>query len=176
MPYPQRPPMPVKRRRWYRRKRVLLPLALLVCLVVLNNAGDQTDPGAVLPPLTARDGILEFTVTGVECGLSTLGAPAVERAAQGQLCTVALRVRNFGSASRRVDVGSQTLHDDDGRAFDAERDAWIYLPESVPFFQREINPGNELSATLVYDIARDAVPAKLEVHDSPFSGGASITL
>ncbi|HEY0639357.1 MAG TPA: DUF4352 domain-containing protein [Pseudonocardiaceae bacterium] len=148
---------------------MLVPLVLVLLLVLLSN-GDRPEPE--LPPLTARDGILEFTVDALRCGQSEVGA----RRAQGQLCTVRLRVSNFGTSARRVDVGSQTLYDGAGRAYDADRTAWTYLPESAPFFRQEINPGNELTATLVFDVAADAEPERLEVHDSPFSGGASITL
>ena len=164
----------VRRRRWYRRKRVLIPAALLAVIAALSNADER--PGDALPPLTARDGILEFTVTGVSCGNDSLGTGPVARQAQGQLCTVALRVRNFGGDTRKVNVGSQKLHDRAGRRFSADTGAWVYLPASVPFFQQDINPGNEVNATLVYDIAEDAVPAKLEVHDSPLSGGTTIKL
>ena len=173
----QRPPHAVvapRRRRWYRRKRVLLLLAVLVALLLNESA--ERNPAADLPPLTARDGILEFTVTGVECGTSPVGTPGLARRPQGQLCQVRLRVRNFGSDVRRVHVGSQKLYDGTGRQFRADDGAWVYLPESVPFFREEVNPGNQVSATLVFDIAAGAEAARLEVHDSPLSGGASITL
>jgi len=149
---------------------------LLLGLLFLNNAADQPDTGPDLPPRTARDGILEFAVTSLECGQQSLGGPGLERQARGQLCEVEVHVRNFGSDTRKVNVGSQKLYDSTGRAFSADGGAWLYLPASAAFFREEINPGNELTATLVYDIAADAVPARLVVHDSPFSGGATITL
>ena len=173
-PVPGRAPVAWRPRRWYRRKRVLILVILLAILAILNT-DDGSGSGAALPPLTARDGILEFTATDVSCGNRSLGSGPLARRAQGQLCTIALRVRNFGDGTRRVHVSSQKLRDRDGRTFSADAGAWIYLPAAVPFRQ-EINPGNEISATLVYDIAADAVPAKLEVHDSPFSNGATITL
>jgi eukaryotic-like serine/threonine-protein kinase len=163
-------------RRWFLRKRVLL-LAAVTTVVVISSANRPPEQPQNLPPLTARDGLLEFVVMGMECGKPSLGEPGLQqRRAQGQLCTVRLRVRNFGDEARRVHVGSQRLHDGTGRVFSADDAAWVYLPEAAPFLQQEINPGNEVTATLVYDIAPDAVPKLLEVHDSPLSGGASITL
>lgn len=153
---------------------MLLPLVSIIILLILANRSDSRQQN--LPPLTARDGILEFAVDDVKCGQSALGKPPAQRRAQGQLCTVGLRVRNFGNEARRVYVGSQKLHDKAGRTFSGDNGAWTYLPESAPFFNQEINPGNEVTATLVYDISADAVPQRLEVHDSPLSRGASITL
>jgi hypothetical protein len=37
-------------------------------------------------------------------------------------------------------------------------------------------PGNSLTGTVVFDIPVDAVPASLELHDSLFSGGVTVTL
>lgn len=178
MPRPGYPPVQPavkrRRRRWYTRKRFLLMAAVIALVAVLNRGDGNT--GQSLPPGTARDGILEFTVVDWECGRKTLGAPPYVREAQGQLCTFDLRVRNFGDQARMVYVGSQKLHDAAGRAFSADETAWMYLVDARPFFQHEINPGNELDGTLVYDVAADSQPTGLVVHDSPFSGGAVIQL
>ncbi len=39
-----------------------------------------------------------------------------------------------------------------------------------------INPGNEITAKIVFDIAKEATVAKLELHDSPLSGGVMVIL
>ena len=163
-----------RRRRWYTRKRFLMLVVLVVVLAVINNGDGKTEQP--LPPGTARDGILEFTVLDWRCGLDSVGTLPLVRQAQGQLCTVRLQVTNFGGQSRRVFVGSQKLRDDAGRVFDADGGAWGYLEAARPFVEQEINPGNELIGMLVYDIAEDAQPIQLLVHDSPFSGGAPIQL
>jgi hypothetical protein len=173
VPRPQ--PKAPRRRRWYTRKRLLLPVALIGILVLLASKDDgRKDPK--LPAGTGRDGILEFTVTGWECGKSSLGKPPAVHETQGQLCTVALRASNFGNEARRVQVNSQKLHDASGRTYNADGGAWIYMEQARPFFQHEVNPGNELVGTLVYEIAKDAAPQRLELHDSPLSGGVSIAL
>jgi eukaryotic-like serine/threonine-protein kinase len=173
VPRPKAPPR--RRRRWYARKRFLLPIALVVILVVLaSNDDGRKEPQ--LPAGTARDGILEFTVTGWECGKQSLGKPPAVHQTQGQLCTVALRARNFGDEPRRVHVSSQKLRDAAGRTSNADGGAWIYLEQARPLFNHEVNPGNELAGTLVFEIAKDATPQQLEVHDSPLSGGAKLAL
>jgi hypothetical protein len=62
---------------------------------------------------------------------------------------------------------------DDQLLIDTE--AAIYLPESQSLYE-EINPGNTLTGTVVFDIPVDAVPAALELHDSKFSGGVTVDL
>jgi eukaryotic-like serine/threonine-protein kinase len=170
VPAPARPPR--RRRRWFTRKRFLLPLALIVVLVIASNSDGEPE----LLTGTARDGILEFTVTGWECGKPSLGTPPVVHETQGQLCTVALRVSNFGNEPRKVHPNSQKLRDADGRTFNGDGGAALYLEQARPFFWHDINPGNELAGTLVFEIAKDATPRQLEVHDSPFSGGTSLAL
>jgi hypothetical protein len=173
--YPVRHGAPVwRRRRWYTRKRYLL-LAVLVLVLVLINKDRGNGKTEQLPPSTVRDGILEFTLLGWRCGLSSLGTPPLARQAQGQLCTFELRVHNFGDGSRRVYVSSQKLRDAAGRTIEPDGIAWGYLEQARPFLH-EINPGNEVTGVLVYDIAKDSQPQQLEVHDSPLSGGATITL
>jgi hypothetical protein len=41
-------------------------------------------------------------------------------------------------------------------------------------FLKEINPGNSVKGTLVFDMPKDAKPATIEMHDSRFSGGVVV--
>lgn len=43
-------------------------------------------------------------------------------------------------------------------------------------FLNTINPGNSVDGTLVFDVPEGLAPAAVELHDSPFSGGATVTL
>ena len=43
-------------------------------------------------------------------------------------------------------------------------------------FLNQINPGNTVKGVLVYDMPKGAVPASIELHDSMFSGGATVSL
>lgn len=40
----------------------------------------------------------------------------------------------------------------------------------------EINPGNEVTGNLIFDIPKDATPAKVELYDSALSGGVGVNL
>ena len=75
-PAAYRVPEPRPRRRWWRRKRLLIPLALLVLLAFLperDPAPAAPEPGLGEP---VRDGQLEFVVRDVRCGVRAAGQRA----------------------------------------------------------------------------------------------------
>jgi hypothetical protein len=39
-----------------------------------------------------------------------------------------------------------------------------------------INPGNAVAGVILFDLPRGAKPTKIELHDSVFSGGVTVTL
>jgi hypothetical protein len=39
-----------------------------------------------------------------------------------------------------------------------------------------LNPGQRLAGTLVYDVPDPVALVRVELHDAPFSGGASVVL
>lgn len=43
-------------------------------------------------------------------------------------------------------------------------------------FLEEINPGNTVKGTLVFDMPKGTEPASIELHDSPFSDGITVQL
>ena len=57
----------------------------------------------------------------------------------------------------------------------ADTEAAIYLKDSNTLYE-EINPGNSLKGTLLFDVPKGIKPAKLELHDSAFSGGVDVRL
>ncbi|MFH5821580.1 DUF4352 domain-containing protein [Georgenia sp. AZ-5] len=122
-----------------------------------------------------RDGKFEFTVTGVETGVPTIGDQYLNEQAQGQFVLVHLTVANIGDQAQYLSDSDQTLVDDLGREHSANSTAGIYL-ENNEVWLNEINPGNSVSGTLVFDLPVDAVPASIELHDSMFSGGVSVSL
>jgi hypothetical protein len=63
----------------------------------------------------------------------------------------------------------QYLIDGDGRKSEG------YIDRG-DLFLADINPGNTVEGVLVFDIASDAVPAWIELHDSPSSGGVTVAL
>lgn len=122
-----------------------------------------------------RDGKFEFTVTGVEPGVASIGSDVFGETAQGQFLLVRMTVTNIGDEAQHFSGSNQELVDTEGRTHSADTSAAIYLDDSDSFLN-QINPGNSVEGTVVFDIPTDATPASIELHDSMFSGGVSVTL
>jgi hypothetical protein len=69
---------------------------------------------------------------------------------------------------------ASTCFDRAGRRYETG-DAGLYLEDSKSFLE-EINPGNGVNGTLVYDVPKTFKAAKIELHDAAFSGGVEVTL
>src|SRR5699024_133446 len=135
-----------------------------------ESAGEGFGIGEV-----AQDGKFEFVVTEVETGVEQVGSEYRNATAQGQLVLVHLEVTNVGNKAQTLYDSSQHLIDTDGREHSADSSAGIYIEDNKVLLN-EINPGNTLSGVLVFDIPADATPASVDLHDSMFSGGVTISL
>lgn len=122
-----------------------------------------------------RDGKFEFTVTEVETGVAEVGDEFLSEEAQGQFVLVHMTVSNIGDEAQMLHGDNQTLLDTEGREHSANTSAAIYL-DGAETFLNDINPGNSVDATVVFDIPADAEPAAIELHDSMFSGGVTVSL
>lgn len=121
-----------------------------------------------------RDGNFEFTVKSIQCGLSQVGDSNFGQKAQGQFCLVKLHVSNIGQDARMLDGSSQYAFDAQGRKFDSDLGAAIYLGQDAQTFLNNINPGNAVDGTVVFDVPKTVKVAQLELHDSAFSGGVQV--
>ncbi|MBD2759428.1 DUF4352 domain-containing protein [Yimella sp. cx-573] len=133
---------------------------------------EKKDPGLNTP---VRDGKFEFTVTKVQTGVKTVGDQYLNQQAQGQYVLISVTVKNIGDKPQTMFDSNQKLTDAQGRQFSPDSGAAIYMKNN-DIWMKEINPGNTLSGTLVYDMPADAKPVKLELHDSMFSGGTTVSL
>ncbi|MCC2314190.1 DUF4352 domain-containing protein [Cellulomonas xiejunii] len=122
-----------------------------------------------------RDGKFEFTVTSIEAGVAHVGDDMFGKDAQGQFTLVHMSVTNIGDEAQYFDGSSQKLVDAQGRTHSADGSAAIYLGDAESFLN-QINPGNSVQGTVVFDIPADATPASLELHDSMFSGGVTVSV
>lgn len=114
-------------------------------------------------------------MNGVEAGVPSVGVNEyVTEKAQGQFVLVRMTVRNTGDRAQSFTTSAQKLVDAQDRQYSVDDMATITLDQGVAFEQ--INPGNSVEATIVFDVPQGTVPAVLEVHDSVFSGGESILL
>jgi hypothetical protein len=151
-----------------------------------DPTGQGDHPAPTKPPATepaesapgigerARDGKFEFVVSRVRCGVDRIGDQYLNKTAQGHFCLISVRVRNVGDEQRTFEQSSQYLFDTAGRRYETG-DAGLYLEDSKSFLE-EINPGNGVDGTLVYDVPKSFKAAKIELHDSAFSGGVEVTL
>ena len=114
-------------------------------------------------------------MTGVRCGTTELGTWPTRKQAKGQFCLVDLRVTNEGKHAGLVFVGSQRLEDATGTGYGPDECAWIYY-EGSRAFTSTVDKGATVDGTLVYDVPAGVQPARLIVHDTPLSGGATIAL
>lgn len=122
-----------------------------------------------------RDGKFAFTVTKVETGVKSVGDQYLGEKAQGQFVLVHLKVENIGKKPQTFWGSNQTLTDTQGRQFDADDEAAIYLDESNALME-DVNPGNTVKGVVVFDVPKGAKLKTLELHDSAFSGGVTVSL
>ena len=125
----------------------------------------------------ARDGKFEFVVSNVECGVDEVGSEFLNETAQGQFCLVTMSVTNIGDEAQFFDAGSQKAITNTGATVDASSTASLYANEEGGSFLEEINPGNSVrDVIVVYDIAPDQSLEAVELYDSLFSGGVTVSL
>jgi hypothetical protein len=170
-----------RRRRWGRR--LLLAAVVLVGLLLLASALDDGEPPAgraraATPGLgdRARDGQFQFVVRSSRCGVASVGRGVGRRSAGGQFCLLGIQVVNTGSESRNFEAGHQYLLDAAGRRHSVDGAATWSNDGSARLLNQQLNPGQRVQGTLVYDVAEEVEPVQAELHDSPFSGGVKVNL
>ena len=167
---------PPRRRRWGRR--LLVAAGVLALLAVAGNLGEGGRPGDAGPAGLGdpvRDGQFQFVVGSVDCGARSVGEGFGRKQALEQFCLVTLEVENTGSEGRTFGGGQQYLFDGAGKRHDPDLDATARHGDHR-LVATHLNPGQSLEGTLVYDVPDPVDLARVELHDGPFSGGASVDL
>ena len=191
-------------RPWFRKKRFIVPAALVLLAILFNVVGGGSDsdttaasttrpaptatPAASAKPAAAakkatapgmgskvRDGDFEFVVTKVSCGISQVGSADFGQKAQGQFCRVDVTVSNIGNEPQTMFSDNQYAFDAKGHKFSASSEAAIWDDKAQLIFE-EINPGNSLKGRIYFDVPKNAKPVELELHDSMFSDGVKVRL
>lgn len=199
-PQPQyAPPAPEQKKSWFARHKILTVILAIVVLGVLmrligggssetptapapsgSSASEEAAPAAPAEPsspgigVPVRDGKFEFVVTAVAPPVATVGSEYLTQTAQGEYIQVTMSVRNIGDRAQSLDASSQKLLDADGKQYSVDSLATAYLDEGIGYEQ--INPGNALDTTVVFDVPVGTVPAEILLHDSAFSGGTTVAL
>lgn len=196
--YPPAPPAPMPKKGWFARHKVLtglLAIALLgIVIGALGGGGGKVADSATVAPAggsagvaagdgtpaakvgsAVRDGNFEFTVTKVQRGVASVGSDIVGEKAQGQFVLIHVTVRNIGAESQLLMDSAQTVRDVQGRKFSPDTVAALSIKDN-DVFVNEINPGNTVKGVLVFDMPKNTAPASIELHDSAFSGGVTVSL
>jgi hypothetical protein len=129
----------------------------------------RVEPGVAGIGDPVRNGDFTFTVTAVEDGPPALRRPDGFVQPRGQFVLVHVTVRNDGPSPRLFAEEHQYLFDGEGRKSEGSIDRG-------DLFLADINPANTVEGVLVFDMASDAVPAAIELHDSPTSAGVTVLL
>lgn len=186
---PAAPAEPPKKRRkkwpW-----VVAVLAVIVIIGIVNSGngasgGSSNSDGAAAPAADAagigqsvRDGKFEFTITSITqaktVGDTQFGGGAT---AQGTYEIVHVTIKNISDQPQTLSDTDQYLYDAQGRKFsaDSSADVWMSNGSSNVLFQ-QINPGNSVTGQMAFDMPSGDKPVKAELHDSAFSGGATVKL
>lgn len=176
-------------RPWYKKKRFIVPGALVALVVVISMASgggsDSPTTGggaaqvasaeAVAIGAPVRDGDFEFVVHGVESGVAGIGNDYFGTTAQGQFIVVDLSVTNIANEPQWFMLDYATLYNAEGQKFAASGEAMFYLEDGASILD-EINPGNTLRGKVVFDVPASVTPVTIELQDSLFSGGAVVNL
>jgi hypothetical protein len=123
-----------------------------------------------------RDGKFEFVVSKVDCSKTKVGSQFLNKKSQGKFCQVSVKVKNIGAEAQFFDGSSQKAMDAKGTEYSNDSTAEIYANEDNATFLNEINPGNSAKGRLIFDVPKSVKITKLELHDSPFSGGVEVSL
>jgi len=115
-------------------------------------------------------------VSQVQCGQKEVGNEVLNKTAQGQFCLVTMSVKNIGDVPQTMLDANQKAFGPDGSQYEADSTAGIYANNQADVFVNNINPGNTVTGVVVFDIPTNAKIAKLQLHDSAFSGGATVTV
>jgi hypothetical protein len=185
--YPPPPPVRKKKSKVWLVLGIIAAVLALVCggaiactALVASNLPDSpgTGTGAATVGINqpARDGKFEFTVTGVQCGVKHIGPASFGSDAQGQFCLVKVTVTNIGNEAQMFTGINVYGFNAAGQKFDTDTSAAIYLEGDARSFLENINPGNTVNGTLVFDIPVGQSLKKLELHDSLLSGGVIVNL
>ncbi|GAA4692207.1 DUF4352 domain-containing protein [Phytohabitans rumicis] len=138
---------------------------------VTRERGDTVRMGTA-----GRDGEFEFTVVRLDCGVAQIGDSFVSQTAVGQFCLAEMTVQNVGTKPATFTDTLQRAYGPDGVRFGADSAAGILANSDQQVFLNEINPGNQVTAVVVYDIPPDSRILKLELHESASTPGLTVNV
>lgn len=139
-----------------------------------NSAQEQA-----LPTFGDRveSGNFTFTVNAIECGIPSVGNSTFGVEAQGEFCKITMTVENTGNEADYFSASNQIVKDAQGREFEADTSAMIYLEEGDEvWLGSDINPGNSADVAILYDMPVGVAPETITVVDGFFGTGKEVSL
>ncbi len=180
---------------WFKRHKILTVVLAIVLVGIIASAaggGSKSNTGTNSPAKTdskkvavtaklgeaARDGQFEFVVRSVTCGKPSVtdSSGYVTKTAQGQYCLMNVAVKNIGDKQQYFSENDQKLLNSAGQQYSPDVTATLTNSNNSDALIAQINPGNTVQGTLVFDIPKDQTPVSAEMHDSAFSGGVKVNL
>jgi hypothetical protein len=89
---------------------------------------------------------------------------------------VSLSVKNIGTKPQTFIDSNQKGFAANGSQYAPDSAATLAIGGAQSTWINEINPGNAISGQIVFDMPASTKLAKLEFHDSMFSGGVTVTV
>lgn len=112
----------------------------------------------------------------VKCGVGSVGQ-GLTKTAQGQFCLVTVTVKNIGDKPQTMFDSNQKGFGSNGAEYGTDSAAGLYAnSDNAQVWIAEINPGNQVTGMLVFDLPKDVDLVRLRMHDSAFSGGVEINV
>lgn len=142
-----------------------------------SEAKQESKPEVANIGTAVRDGKFEFVVNSIECGKAKVGTNEfLTKTAQGQFCLLNVTVKNIGNEKQSLFSANQKLLDASNKEYSADDTATLYAAPQGSSWYSDINPGNSVEGSIVFDVPKDVTPTVAELHDSSFSGGVKVNL
>jgi hypothetical protein len=178
-------------RPWFKKKRIILPLALVVIAGISiasggggSDTGSSTSSGSTEETTqeeamakigdTVVDGDWSYVVSNLKCGVNQVGSSLLGAEAQGQFCIVSISATNNGTKADYFLGSDHKIYDVNGSEYESDSSAWIYLKDNM--LVDEVNPGNTAKGQLVFDVPETADLDYILVSSSFLSDGVKVSL
>jgi len=168
---------------------IILAVAAFVISIVVNmttvaavdTAVKNIDTGQGAPATvtgklgqSVKDGSFTFVVHSVKCGMTTSGGSLPSKP-QGEFCAVNVSVTNHGTKAQTFDA-LEVKGFIGGSKYEADSGASAMANPNTSTFLNSINPGNSINAIVLIDVPVGKQLDTVELHDSLFSTGTSVSV
>lgn len=139
-----------------------------------NVQGRNAAEGKMNTPAT--DGKFQFTVTGMTCGVKSVGPDGFGETAQGEFCLIGVTIKNVGKSAEIFNDSSQKAYDAANTEYSVDSGAAIWANKDSSTFLEQINPGNTVKGDLVFDVPQGTKLGSVVLHESAFTAGVRVPL